>query len=265
MPTVFLNDTSIEDLGLTATDAPPLVGGFAEARTYQPWTGKAGGLMTPYATTGERVLRFVADARVTTEAARLAKMDELAHHLTGVIEVRYADAPTRVLRGFCRVFEATLAKPTWVNIEPSVVVEIVCPLAHRWEAHPYHRVLTSTPVEVPVGTLPHGGRYWITGAAAGALATETRLRFRGVSGAIVGELVLLPALSAGEVLLVDADARSLQKLDTSGVWTDVYGWKTGGAFFEVAPRDSSPMLGAFGTLETTAGVALYQGRVRHKT
>jgi hypothetical protein len=258
VPTIYLNDTPIEALGLSLAEGGPLLGGFSVTRATQSWQGRAGGIASPVGTVGPRVVRMVADARVASAAARLALMDALADTLTGLIEVRYEDAPDRVLRGTARVFEAAVAMaPSWVNLDPRVVVEIECPNAARVDVEPRSVVLGATPAAVPVGTLPHGGRVFLTGAAAGALSTETRLRYRGVSGVLLGELVLLPALLAGEFLTIDLDAPSLVRTTTAGVTSNVYGWKTGGAFFRPAPRDGVRSADAWGTLELTAGAGLY--------
>lgn len=266
MPTIFLNDTPIEALGLVMVDNGPLLGGVPVSRDVQPWPGRAGGLAAQSATIGPRTVRFVADATVTTVAARTAVLDRLSDLLTGLVEVRFDDAPSRVLRGLVSVYEADVpVPPRWVNIAPRVVVEITCPLATRWDAQPTSRVLSATPTDIPVGTAPHGGVIFLTGTAAGALSGEVRLRYRGVSGVILNELVLSASLLAGEFLRIDLDAATLTRVTTAGVESNAYAWRTGGTFFRPAPRDGVRDVSAWPTLELTAGTGLYVFRRQYLT
>ncbi len=261
MPTIFLNDTSLEDLGLVLIEGGPSLDGLSVTRAVQPWPGRAGGLPSPYGTVGSRIHRFVTSAPDPTEAARVARLDTIADLLTGSVEVRYVDRPSRCSRGVARVFTADVPiSPRFVNIEPRIVVEVESHNAAKWEAEPQSVILSTTPTAIPCGTLPHGGLIHLTGVAAGAISTTTRVLYRGISGLTLGELVLLPSLLSGEYLIVDLDAESLTKVSTTGVRTDAYSWKTGGAFFRVAPRDCARDLGAWATIEITAGAALYHFR-----
>lgn len=266
MPSIYLNDTPLEALGLVLAEGGPLLGGFAVARDVQSWPGRAGGLPAASGAVGPRVIRFTADAPVATTAARMALLDDLADRLTGLVEVRFDDAPDRVLRGVATVYAADVpTPPRWVNLSPRVVVEITCANAAKWDAQPTTRVLGATPVAIPVGTLPHGGQLTLTGTAAGALSGEVRLRYRGVSGVLLGELVLTAALLSGEFLTIDLDACTIRRTTTAGVTSDAYAWKTGGQFFRVAPRDAVRALGAWPTLELTAGAGLYAYRRLYST
>lgn len=258
MPTLYINDTAIEDLGLIPLEVPQVLGGVPINRSTQAWPGRSGGLASPISAMEPRVLRFVADSRVTTVAARSALLDTLADQLTGLVEVRYADQPDRVMRGVARTFVAEVPiPPRWVNVAPRVTVEIECANVARWDAQPQSRVIGATPVAIPVGTLPHGGQLYLTGTSAGALSGEVRIRYRGVSGVLLGELVLTVALLAGEYAVVDFDNAAITKYSTSGTASDVYSWKTGGAWFRVAPRDAVRGLSAWGSLELSAGAGLY--------
>lgn len=261
MPTIYLNDTAIEDLGLVLTEGEPSLSGLPRNREIQAWPGRAGGIASAASTVDPRVYRFVLASREISAATRMARLDDLADLLTGTVEIRFADVVDRVARGVARVFETTIpVPPRFVNLDPQITVEIECPIAARWDAQPQSRVLSATPVPIPCGTLPHGGQVVITGAAAGALSTETRLRYRGVSGVLLDELVLLPSLAAGEYLTVNLDLRTITKTTTGGVASDAYSNKISGDFFVVCPRDGHRSLGQWPTLEVTNGVALYHFR-----
>lgn len=258
MPSIYLNDTPIEALGLTLVDGAPALGGFRLARDRQPWTGRTGAIPAPFGTTEPAVLTFVADVAASSVAARTAALDALSDALTGLVEIRFEDQASRVMRGVPRVFVADIpAPPRWVNIAPRVTVEIECFNAQKWDAQPTALVLGTTPTPIPCGTLPHGGRLYLTGAAGGALSTETRLRYRGVSGVLLGELVISPSLLAGEFLTINLDGQELVRTTTAGVESNVYAWKTGGTYPRVYPRDGVRAVDAWPTLELTNGAGLY--------
>lgn len=260
MPTIYLNDQSLEDLGLTVEDGGPELRGLTIERERVDWPNRAGGLASPRATVPARILRFVAVAQPTSAAARLALLDALADALTGRIEVRFDDGPARVMHGRCRVYDAEVSgAPRWVNLDPRITVEIVCDHAAKWDREAESRVITTTPVEIPCGTLAHEGELLYCGALSG----EVRIRYRGITGTLLDELVLtIPTggLVANESLWVLFSDRALLKASTTGVLTDVYAWKSGGAWFAVDPRDGDRVAEAWPTLETTAGTALYRWR-----
>jgi hypothetical protein len=260
MPTIYLNDQSLEDLGLTVEDGGPDIRGLTIERERVDWPNRAGGLASPRATVSARILRFVAIAQPTSAAARTALLDAYADALTGRIEVRFDDAPARVLHGRCRVYDAeVVGAPRWVNLDPRITVEIVCDHAAKWDREAQALVITSTPVEIPCGTLAHEGELLYCGALAG----EVRIRYRGITGTLLDELVLtIPtgALAANESLFVLLSDRALVKSSTTGILTDVYNWKTGGAWFTIDPRDGDRAADAWPSLETTAGTALYRWR-----
>lgn len=261
MPSIYLNDMPLEDLGLVVVDGGPQMGGFTRSRQSTTWPGHEGAIPATRSHSESRIERFVVDTRFPTAAARHACHDALSDLLTGLIERRDIASPDRAQRGVARVFDPLIAaSPRFVNLESRITVELEYFTTARWDVQPQTRVLSATPTPIPCGTLPHGGQVLVTGAAAGALSTETRLRYRGVSGVLLDELVLTPALLAGEGLVVDLDHGELAKIDTSGVVTDVYAWKTGGTFPLIAPRDGARALGEWPTLEVTNGVGLYAFR-----
>lgn len=265
---IYLNDMPIEALGLSLVGGGPLLGGGTRSRETTPWRGRRGVVPAALASVEPWVYPFRFQTQETTAALRAYRHDLVSDYLAGVIEVRDDAMPDRVARGEARVFKPDVASsPTFVTLESNIDVEVVCYDASRWDAQPLSRVITATPTPIPCGSLPHGGVLLLTGTAAGALSGEVRIRYRGISGVLLGELVLTVALASGEWLEVNLDTQSLIKFSTTGVAEDVYdGWKSStGAFFTLAPRDGNRLADAWGTLEVTAGVGLYLWRRRYET
>jgi hypothetical protein len=258
-----LNDIPIEDLSLVVEEAQPIMARVALQRDRQAWPGRVGPLMSPLSTADSTVRRYKWTGKAATPAARNAVMETLLDVLTGVVELRDRDTPTRVTRGTVRVFDPSVLSPSFVNVEPSIVVEFETNGA-AYEASSVSLVLSTTPVAIPCGTLPHGGRIYLTGTAAGAISTEVRIRYRGISGALLGEMVILPSLASGEHGVIDLDSQEILKVSTANATTNVDAWLTGGNFFKLARRDGNPALSAWPTMEVTAGAALYTYRKNWK-
>lgn len=260
MPSYYINDVAIEEYGLTLEKGGPIMPRLTINRDRQPWPGRTGGLDSPFGTVEPFVLRFQANGNVETVAARTALVDWLLDLVSGSKELRDRDTPDRVMRGKVRVFDTSVESPAFVNIKPTVVVEFECSNIARWDVHPQSVVLGSTPVQIACGNLPHGGRLYLTGAAAGALSSEVRIQYRGITGLLLNELVVLPALSSGEHAIIDFDAQQIVKVDTSNAQTAVDGWLTGGDFFRIVPRGSNRRAGVFGTLSLSSGAGVYVWR-----
>lgn len=259
MPSHYLCDTATEDLGLILEEGQPILPRIRVQRERQPWAGRVSGIASPRGVHEGNVRRFKWTGRATTVAARNAVMESLLDFLTGATELRDRDTPTRVTRGTVSVFDPSIYAPSFVNVEPSVAVEIETP-GFAWDVSSQSRVLSTTPVAIPCGTLPHGGRIYLTGASAGALSTEVRIRYRGISGALLGEMVLMPSLASGEYAVIDLDTTEIVKVSTANAITPVEDWLTGGDFFKLYPRDGNRPADVWATLEVTNGAALYTFR-----
>lgn len=259
MPTQYLSDIPDSELGLTLDEGQPLMPRIAMQRDRQTWPGRVGPILAPYGTMDAMVRRFRWTGNVSTPATRSRVIEGLLDALTGSTELRDSETPGRVTRGVVRVFEPTIASPSFVNVEPTIVVEVECPNA-TWDTNAQSRVIGATPVQIPCGTLAHGGQFRLTGTAAGALSSEVRIRYRGISGTLLGELVLLPALASGEHVIIDSDSQEIVHVNTSNVLTSRESWITGGDFVKCYPRDGNRIADVWATLEVTAGVALYSFR-----
>lgn len=262
---ITLRGIPVDELGLTLVDGGgggPDLSGLTLEREAQPWVGRAGQIPSPYATVPARVVRFVVDAEPTTFVDRLALIDWLKDLLmVGPIAIVWADAPMRMTQGLARVFDAAVPSPSWVNIDPRITVEIVCHNAAKYDVEAQSRVIGTTPVMIPCGTLPHGGQVLVKGALSGALS----LTYRGLTGEIIGALGLtIPAsgntLTTNDTLIIDHDERALVKLRASdNTLVAVDDWRTSGDFFEMRSAHGHRPLDVWGTLEASA-TGLYRWR-----
>lgn len=257
---IRLKGIPLDELGLIVEEGGPDLSAPTIERETIAWSGRAGVLPSAYATVAPRRLRFVVSAEPADAAARLVLVDWLKDLLlSGPVEVEFTDAPSRVVLGYARVFDAAVLSPSFVNLEPRITVEIDCFTANKWDREALALVIGPTPVPIPCGTLAHGGQVRFTGPHSGAL----RLVARGLTGEIIGDLQLtIPAtgttLAEHDTLCIDLDAQELVRTRaTDGAITLVPQWQSGGDFFEVLAGHR--LLDTWGTLEATIA-GLYQWR-----
>jgi hypothetical protein len=260
MPAIMLQGVDTEALGLAIESGAPFLGGHTLTRESQSWPGRAGVVSASRGTTDPTIIRFTTIANPADPASRQSLLDSYADLLAGPIEITYVDSIARAIQGWCRVYDpAPAGSPTFASADTRITVEIQCDSAARYDVEPLSRVVGAAPVEIPAGTFPHWGEFVMRGALSG----ECRIRYRGITGTILGELVLGLALGADETLTGSFQLRSLLRTTTAGVTTDVYEtWKTGGAWFAFDRQHADPAADAWGTLECTLGTMLVRWR-RH--
>jgi hypothetical protein len=257
MPSQYHNDVAIEDLGLVLEEGGPMLPSMTWSRERVTWSGRAGDLASPLASVGPRVLRFKASGKVSTATARNALVNRLLDlYAGGLVEVRDSATPDLAMRGEVRVFDTSIASPAFVNMDPTILVEIECSKASKHDVSSSSLVIGATPTMIPCGTLSHGGRLFLTGVSAGALSTSVSIIYRDLAGQIVGTMTLLPALASGEFAIIDFDTQEIVEVNTSNVQTNVEDWLTAGDFFQFSPKYGNRDANVWGTLEATAGAAL---------
>lgn len=262
MPSIYLKEYSLEDLGLRLVRGSPDLGMPAMTRDRTPWPGRMGSVPSPFATVDSRVLSFEVEKKVATAAERTALIDQYADLLAGLVPVRFADQPTRCLRGIARVFEVNIPSPSWVNLDPRIRVEIECFTATKWAEEPTSRTLSTTPVQIPCGTAGHGGLIYVTGA----ISTLQSIKYRNVAGILLGDVQFTPSLAAGEIGVINLTDEQIFKIDNTGVKTTVTtAWLGASAvWFKPSPRDGYRDLGVWPTVESTVA-GLYVFRLNYKT
>lgn len=261
MPSIYIDGTSIEDFGLTLVDGGPNLAGLSVQRESAPWPGRTGSIAAPYATIGSRIHRFVVDREFGSLAERAAYVDLLYHAIGGSRELTYADQLTKCSRGVIRVYDPVIDAPRWVNLDLRITVEFESFLAQKWDDEPQSLVLSSTPIPIPCGTLPHGGRIIL----AGAITTEQRIKYRGITGVLLGEIIVTPSTATGECVVLSLDDESVVQIGTTGAVTEHDDWcSNASVWFRPAARDGNPFMDAWATVESTIA-ALYYFRRNYAT
>lgn len=259
---VLLNGVSQVDLGLVLVEGSPAVAGFTRTRESISWPGRTGSIASPVATTPMRVLRFVYQARASmTATERNTALQRLSALLTGPIEVQCTDGTARRLVGVCTSYDASITTPSFVNMAPTVTVEITCPNAAFEDLELQQFALSATPTRMPVGTAGHTACFVLVGANT----TPFTITYRNCAGTSVGQIACTPALAANETLVIDTATEQFVKYNTTagtdGVLVPTWdttpidpGWP------EFLPRDAQRELGAYATLEASTALGVYYRR-----
>jgi hypothetical protein len=131
-----------------------------------------------------------------------------------------------------------------------------------YDAAPRVLKIGQTPVQVPVGTLPSTGLWYVTGAmTSGAVRT---IRYTGQNGQEYGAMTLTaPAsesLGANDHLELDGMNRSVTKVLANGTRSNAEHWFSG-AWFAPDPKHatrarSADDVAAYGRVSITTGVAV---------
>lgn len=183
----------------------------------------------------------------------------LADLLSGVLWVRFDDAPTRVVRGEVTSLSFRSAVEGAAFGVPSLeaTATLTCYDNASYDTEPRVVTLGTSPVEVPLGTLPSVGR--ISWGAAWTSATARTITLRDAGG--VARYVMTftaPAaesLSSTEFLEVDTGRRYVTKVTGAGLRTNEYDWYTSGGWLVLDPAWQARAATRFATLEVSAGTA----------
>lgn len=272
MNTTFLNNVSMESLGLIPTSSMPAIAGFTRDRDQHALIGRTGSIPSQVASVKPRTIRFEHTAsRSMSLPERVALLDRLADLLSGSIEVTSTDGTNRRIYGQCSVYDVSVNSPAWLNITPQIVVEIICYNASYHDIEPTQLVLGYGQnlnfgnnlnliglVAVPTGTVPHQGKFLLTGATT----TPVLITYRSANGVTLGTLTFTPSLASGERLEIDLQSEQFVKYNTSNVPSLVQSWDTtpvATAFRAVYPRDAQRDNNLWPTLESNYDI-VYQYR-----
>lgn len=262
MPSIWINNVPIEEIGLTLADGAngsPVLNGFERERQSLAWPGMTGHIPSRVATTKPRELVFVFNtARTMTLAERQYLLRYFSDLFTGLQEVRFDDnnQPRRIM-GYCSVYDAAVASPQFVNIAPKITVKFTFYNAAFEDVECSHYAIGTVPKQMPVGTVGHGGQLFLTGA----VSTPVTVTYRNIAGTVLGQLSFTPTLAAGESLIIDLDARQWLKVSTTNVRTSVPTWNTNSVWFFIMPRDCNREMGVMPTLEASTAM-LFRFRLR---
>jgi len=196
---------------------------------------------------------------LTALTDRDAAVNTLTDRLSGLLWVRFDDAPARVVRcvsGSVRVSPANAAGAFAVaTIEAAVTLTAYD--GASYDTEPQIRALATTPVEIPLGTLPSGGIVYWGGAWTATTARTLILRDAG-GVARTTMTVTAPSgesLASTDYLEIDLARRYVTKVTSAGVRTNEYDWYTSGDWITLDPAYQDRAGTRYATLEVSAGTA----------
>lgn len=199
-----------------------------------------------------------------TLADRLTKMATLRDWLSDkLLHTRFDDTPGLKTRCVAGEFEVESIVPRIAMSVLGAPLIVTVPLisydASMYDAEPQTIVLSTTPAQIALGTLPSTGVVqWSGSWSAGVARTLT---YRSHNGISYGTLVFTPpagaSLTSAEYLEIDLSRQYVTKVSSTGVRSNAFDWLSGGAWFAPDPADSVRSLTRWPTLDISAGVAIY--------
>lgn len=108
---------------------------------------------------------------------RVAAANACANALRGLLEIRFADAPDRVIRGVAGPIQFTPLTNNFFTTSRRAgavraSIPITCVDSARYAQNARQIILGTMPVPVPLGSLPSGGDIYVLGALTGSLDIE---------------------------------------------------------------------------------------------
>ena len=263
---VFINDRPIESFAAVLTNieahlVPAVVQTDVLAVADRP------SLYGTRVTVQPRTIRIAFDLRANTLPDRAALLDNVQRAFDGLLEVRTADLPTRVLRCVLTAAEVD----TYASALAVPVASVTCTMTAadpcKVDREPILLALSSTRVACPVGTATSAPAIWLYGDSTAVVNPVVIVR--AVTGEEVMRLTLTGSLTSSDALLIDCATHQITRYVNGVVQTGTnsgLAWLTSGRFPILDPRDADGARSAWGTLElaatsgTPAGLAWYVRR-----
>lgn len=250
-----INGQTIEELGFGLGALDGWLDGLE--LDWQPIAaqGRSSTVQATQATAKPRTFRVTLVANPALLTDRSTFVDRLAHALAGELEVSFADQPDRMMRVVRERVTTVADVPEQAFVVPTITITIgfFCPSGAKTAVQPSVVGIGTTPTEIPLGTLPSTGVLYLRGA----LSTEVAVRYRGITGTLLEELLITPDLAADEALAIDFATRQLTYHYATGTSLLDYSPKSGGLWFACDPADGGPSAGAWPTLELSSGDGLF--------
>lgn len=258
----WINDTSDVELGIALSDLQRWAAGTSTRFQSQPAPGRAGHVIGAQPTMPPRVVPLEALIAADTLEERDTKLGRLLARLSGLLELRFADSPDRVLRGVCTASEsAGQSVHSFAVADLRVPVEVTCfdPLKHDHE--PRSVAFASVRTPVPTGSMPHGGRLYIMGPA-----TDPEVIVRSAAGVEIQRMGFEgDPLASDEYYLIDLDVETVSRVTDAAAADAIDDWTIGSEFLRFDPGDGDIETESYPTIEVTAGsgLLLYRRAWRH--
>lgn len=248
----YINDAPLTDLGLYVTAHPRWLSSAAYSFPVATLPGSMGGIASDVATVEPMGFSITARLVPASLTAREEAINAVQQRLKGLLEVRYADQPDKVLEGWLDSVEVEPQAAGQGFVDPGLLVALNFRSARPYKRDRYGRAVAfgSTRTEVKLGDLPSAGLVRIMGAA-----TNPVLTYRGTNGEALKTLGFTITLNSTDFLEVDLGKRTIYK-SVSGTRTRVDSVRTSGYFFNLDPHDGTPEFDDFPTLEVSAGSGL---------
>lgn len=244
----WINDARVEDLGLEVEDLSGYNDGTAPSFGTLSFPGMVGGYATGPGTTDARVVRLAAYLTPASLAEQEAALDTVADALQGVLELRFGDAPDKVLLGIA-------GKPAWqplgvgmVDGEGIVTVDITCADPTKRSRYPTSVSFGSVRKPLPVGTLSSVGLLQVMGPATNPVVT-----IRGANGEVSSQLGFTATLTNAEYLEVDLGRKTVAKVTSGTRAGALASWDGSTDFFALDPGDADRAAGSYATAECSGG------------
>jgi phage-related protein len=248
---LYINDTPLTDLGLHVTAHPRWMGSAELEYSYTQIPGAVGGVLGAEASAQARGVGITARLDVATLTGRETAINAVHRALKGMLELRFADQPDKVLDAVCTGVEVTPeSRLSFVEPGVSVSLSFVSPLAYKRDRWSRQVSFGATRTEVPLGDLPSAGTMIIMG-----LATNPTVTYRAASGESVQTMGFTITLAADDYLEIDLAKRTITK-SVAGTRTRDDSLRTSGYFFNLDPAYGSPGWTDWPTLEVDDGTGL---------
>lgn len=261
MADLIINGRSLAGMVSTLLTLEGVIGGTAPVVTVLP-AANGGGVFGTGATLSPRRARVSVLVRGSSPAARETFAETLTKWLGGLLEM-WTDAATD------RAWYAALAAAPAVRAAAGVfahsdfMVDLDFASADptRYELEPQPIALSTTRVEVPVGSVPTAPRLWIYGACV-----DPHVIVRAPSGEPVSDLALEGTLGSNDALAIDAARESIDRYVSGVLQTGTaagLAWYASG-YFPVLSADDAGYDGATPpTVELSAASGTPTGLLLH--
>lgn len=260
---VTINGRSLASLGVTARELSGWLDGVDTSRNSTPLPNVLGVVPAAASTSSARQIRLVLNVPAASLTARATILATLSDAFAGLLSIRFDDTPTRIVRAVAGAFTVASIAPNIGMSESGRNMTVVVPLlafdGASYDEEPRVLVLSTTPTEIALGTLPSPGIVqwsgaWSTGAARS-------LTYRSVNGIAYGLQTFTPpagaSLTASEFLEIDLGRRYVTKVTSAGVRTNAYSWLSAGSWFVPEAADGNRVASRWPTFEISAGAGVF--------
>jgi hypothetical protein len=252
---LYLNDTPAENYGLGLRSANWWDSVVFE-RPSIALAGQLGQVAGNVGIGAPRELSITALLEATSVNDRRTKLDNIARDLSaGVNEIRIQDDTARVLLArFIRYTVGAFSEnPYGGQPYVEVTLEFVAddPVWKDKTASSY--AVTTSGVDIPLGSLPNYGVIELTGASSPTIT------YKAHTGSTVATLALSYTWATGETYRVDLGLQTIDKV-VAGVRTNAISAYSTGDFFDLDPVDADAGSSSSPSLTVSTGTATFYYR-----